>query len=547
VSLNGMARRRLTGLLIHPVAALLAFVSLLANPILGAHEHDIRGGQTQGDARVSGHVYRADSGAPIAGAVVILSPCYVAGVMWTLTATTAPDGSYTVSGRPFCYFASATSVGFVPQAFRPLPDPPWGTPLNLKPGDKVENADFHLGVAAVISGSVFDEKSQPVANLNVLARRRRFEVGGKRSPHSVREVTTDDQGKFRFYDLAPGDYLVCADAARRTKGATGPATGLTYHLSCFPSAPSVDEAQPVHATLGKETSGIRFQITAGKTYNIVAEPQDPAPDAIRRSYDVSIPGAKWTSDRHGNVTTFEQMFPGTYTVVMFARDSERDTVGFGSRTIQVTDSDVHISIPIGKAGEVRGHVTMSSFPEGSLSGVEMVLDSRVMLDAEGKFAAKVSPGPAGFRLLGHPKNEKMYLKQVRCSGQDYSTEPLMIEAGQVVSDCEVTLAADAAVVSGSVFKGDKPAAGMAVVVIPQSIGLRKIRRYTLATTTDNGGHFQIEPVIPGDYYLFAVPIDMDASYYALDFADRHQNEAQSISVKPNETRVLRPILTTTSQ
>lgn len=118
-----------------------------------------------------------------------------------------------------------------------------------------------------------------------------------------------------------------------------------------------------------------------------------------------------------------------------------------------------------------------------------------------------------------------------------------MEAGQVVSDCEVTLAADAGSVRGVVSNGNKPAPGVTVVIVPQSTALRKIPRYTLTATTDTGGHFQIEHVIPRDYFLFAVPSDMDASYYALDFADHHQNEAQSISVKPNETRVVSAILT----
>lgn len=534
---TGTGRRRLIDLGTERIAILLAFASSVASLVAesNANPRAVRGGQKEIDAQVSGHVYRADTGAPLAGAVVTLRPCYVAGSMWVLTATTAADGSYTVSVRPFCYLASASSPGFVPQ-------PPGGTPFNLKPGDKVDSVDFHLPVAAIISGSVFDGTSQPVAHLNVSAHRRRFEVGGKSHSPALQLVMTDDQGHFRLDALPSGDYFVCADAAHKTAGATGPAPGWTYHLRCFPSAPSVDEAQPVHAIPGKETSGIRFQITADKTYNIVAEPQDPGAGTAGRSYDLNIPHGAWASEGHGNVTTIPQVFPGTYTLVMLSRDESRQRVaGVGSRTIQVIDSDVHVTIPIGRLGEVRGRAIMPSSPGTSLSGVEMVLGSRFALDAGGNFAIQVTPGPQNLRLF--PKNEKMYLKQVRCSGRDYTTEPLIIKHGQVVSDCEVTLAADAAVVKGFVSNGNKPATGISVVIIPQSVALRKIARYTLATTTDTSGHFQVEGVIPGDYFLFAVPSDIDAPYYALDFPDRHQNEAQSISVKPNETRLVSPILT----
>jgi hypothetical protein len=84
---------------------------------------------------------------------------------------------------------------------------------------------------------------------------------------------------------------------------------------------------------------------------------------------------------------------------------------------------------------------------------------------------------------------------------------------------------------------------MSVVLIPQSVALRKIPRYMLTATTDTSGHFQVEGVIPADYFLFAVPSDIDTPYYALDFPDHHQNQAQSISVKPNETRVVNLVLT----
>jgi hypothetical protein len=354
-------------------------------------------------------------------------------------------------------------------------------------------------VAAIISGSVFDDRGQPVAHLNVSAHRRRFEVAGKSHSPTIQLVRTDDQGKFRLDALPPGDYFVCADGAHKTEGATGPAPGWTYHLRCFPSAPSVDEALPVHATLGKETSGIRFQITADKTYNIVAEPQDPA-GTVGRSYGLRIPRGAWNSVGHGNVTTIPQVFSGTYTLVMIASDGELagfgPSVGVGSRTIQVTDSDVHVAIPIGKPGEVRGHVTMRSAPGVPLSGIEIGVDRRFALDAAGSFAVQVSPGPQTFTLMGRPKNEDMYVKQVRCSGQDYTAEPLMIDAGQVVSDCELTLAADTAVVKGAVSNGNKATPGMIVVIVPQSTALRKVPRYTLTATTDTGGHFQIEHVIP---------------------------------------------------
>lgn len=130
------------------------------------------------------------------------------------------------------------------------------------------------------------------------------------------------------------------------------------------------------------------------------------------------------------------------------------------------------------------------------------------------------------------------MKEVRCSGRDYTAEPLAIESGQVVTDCDVMVAADAGVISGTVSGNAKPAAGMAVVAIPQSYELRKIPLYTHTATTDAAGHFRVEGVIPGDYFLFAMPAETDAPYYAPDFADRNQSKAQSVSVAPYQTQIV---------
>ena len=517
-----------------------------------ANPNVARAGSQEIGARVSGHVFRADTGAPLAGAVVTLNPSYVIGIMWFEKTTTGADGSYTVAAAPFSYTATASSPGFVPQNYgRGIS--PWAKELNLSSGQKVENIDFHLAVAAVVSGSVSDGKGQPVAHIRVSAVHRQFWPGGESHLRTVQLEMTDDQGNFHLDALPPGDFFVCADAAHETVGATGPVPGWTYRRICYPSAPSVENAQQVRASAGKETAGIRFQMTADKTYTIFAEAQDPAAGNVRRSYFPSLqPSGMSTSGAVGNMATIPQVFPGTYTLTLAAfetfENGVRELVGKGSQSLQVVDSDVHIVVPIvpiGKPGEVSGRVVVEPSGAASLSGMQLGLRSsegwaQSSIDASGSFDFhQVVPGQQLFALLGKSKN--VYLKHAYCSGQDFTTKPLTIQAGQIVSDCKVALAADTGLVSGSVSKGNHPAAGMVVVLIPQSLALRalrEIRAYTLTATTDAVGHFQIERVIPADYFLFAVTPDIDAPYYALDFSDRNQRHAQSVSVKPNETRVV---------
>jgi hypothetical protein len=65
---------------------------------------------------------------------------------------------------------------------------------------------------AVLTGIVFDHAGQPVPGVAVAAMRYVFsEVTGERIlSRSGSDALTDDQGTYRCYGLAPGDYLVMA-------------------------------------------------------------------------------------------------------------------------------------------------------------------------------------------------------------------------------------------------------------------------------------------------------------------------------------------------
>ncbi|MGD0965798.1 MAG: carboxypeptidase-like regulatory domain-containing protein [Candidatus Acidiferrales bacterium] len=540
--MTNRARSGLSSFTVCIVAVLCLLLSALVTSLAGvsANQNGVAG--QEGGAIVSGHVYRADTGAPMAGTLVTLSPCYVNGVGWDERATSAADGSYTISARQFCYSATASSLGFVPQdyvtALSPMPKI-----FNLTSGDKLENIDFHLRVAAVISGSVSDAKGQPVAKISVSAKRLRFSPGGESHLSMVQSVMTDGAGRFRLDALAQGDYFVCADGSHGELGPNNPSPGVTYRQTCSPSALSPEKAQQVRAITGQETRGIQVQVAADKAYSIFVEVQDPEAGTMRRMYIPTLrPAGMSSSQGHGNLITIPWIFPGTYTLSIAAREvGQQDAVGEGSQMVQIVDSDVHVTVPIGKPGEVRGRVALQTtgvaFSDLQLALRSTLALARSSINANGNFDfLHVVPERQTFALFDRSK--KAYLKQVRCSGQDYTAEPLPIESGQVVSDCDVTIATDAGVISGTASNDGKPAAGVTVVLIPRSPEQRKIPLYTQNAMTDAAGHFQVEGVIPGDYFLFAVPFDIDAPYYALDFVDRNQSRAKSVTVRPNQTQVV---------
>jgi hypothetical protein len=97
-------------------------------------------------------------------------------------------------------------------------------------------------------------------------------------------------------------------------------------------------------------------------------------------------------------------------------------------------------------------------------------------------------------------------------------------------DCAVTLANDTGMLRGKVTGGDNPTTNVVVVLILESRELRRIPPYTLTSKTDAAGEYKISGVIPGNYFLFAVPPSPDNKHFALNFADHHRASAERIDM-----------------
>jgi hypothetical protein len=217
----------------------------------------------------------------------------------------------------------------------------------------------------------------------------------------------------------------------------------------------------------------------------------------------------------------------------------------GYAKVRIADRNVEVNIPVGQVAEVSGTVTEEG-ADAVPKGLQVLLyESEIMgfpseLDKSGGFDIRdVPPGEYRFGLFGpHGEGDRFFLKQVRCSGADYTTQAVKLDVGVPVSDCRIQISKEMGVVRGEVMDGEKPQLGMSVVLIPESRELRRIRRYTLRAKTDPGGKFEIPNAIPGRYLLFALPLNDDGREFALNFADRNQGDAQSVEIKAGETQVV---------
>jgi protocatechuate 3,4-dioxygenase beta subunit len=202
---------------------------------------------------ISGHVTRADTGAPIAGVILALypDPWIVPGgpaPLPPLGARSGADGAYTfASVEPGSYRAQIQQrSGFV------TPERASGR-ISVVAGQGVQNIDFRLQPGGAISGSVHDEENDPIKGLNAFAFCK-DEMSGRANSVKAGEAVTDDQGNFRISPISPGDCTLAITAE--------PPAGVRRlnHAKFFPNADSMQEARVLKVKAGEEIPDIRFVV-----------------------------------------------------------------------------------------------------------------------------------------------------------------------------------------------------------------------------------------------------------------------------------------------
>ncbi|HEV2245633.1 MAG TPA: carboxypeptidase-like regulatory domain-containing protein, partial [Terriglobia bacterium] len=194
--------------LVVSMALLLAPQVSLANPQNPVPAHE--------KCTVSGTVLSAATGQPLRDASISLRK---AGVSSTpLAAMTGADGRFEIKNvDPARYYLIVSKAGYVSMEYgQKGPDDPLGL-LALAAGQTVRDISFQLIRGAVITGYVYGEDGEPIEHVQVRAERYRY-YKGKRRFMPVGFGWTDDRGKYRIYELPPGEYYISASAEPVNEG-----------------------------------------------------------------------------------------------------------------------------------------------------------------------------------------------------------------------------------------------------------------------------------------------------------------------------------------
>src|SRR6478736_4438528 len=222
----------------------------------------------RGTSVLRGQIVSADNGSPIRRAQVrVSSPDAREGRL----ATTDAQGRFEIKELPAGrYTMTASKGGFVALQYGQRRPTESGTPIELGDGQILEKISIALPRGSVLGGRITDEFGEPVANASVVAFRYSYVAGARRlvpAGQNARD-TTDDQGHFRLFGLAPGEYYVSA-TLRSGIEATDP-SGETpgYSSTYFPGTSNVAEASRVTLAVGQENTNISFGLIATRLVRV---------------------------------------------------------------------------------------------------------------------------------------------------------------------------------------------------------------------------------------------------------------------------------------
>ena len=473
-----------------------------------------QGPNKSAEGEIGGAVRSATTGEVLTGVRVSLQLSGGSQQLSRVT-TTGPEGDYLFENLP----AGQYNLQFRKSGYQPLTGR--AGRVVLPSGGKGRHASIQLRAGGAISGRVLDAEGEPVADAQIAVYVLLYEFG-RRVVYQSGRARSDERGEYRIYDLRKGEYLV----------RVGPPQGRTPEAhfyadtagSYYPGASAPSQALPVHVDWGQEVTDIDMELSDRSTYHIAGVAIDADTGGACHPCTVQIAQVDGpfmvTLPRTSRVTPegvflIRGLSAGTYKIMSWRRSQA------GQRVLQISDQPSEdVVLMVGTGQPVAGHIVFDEKTDEQDSGSMTVALTplgapsswplpETDVNEDLTFVIKGAPAE-DYRLEVFPLPPGAYLKAVRFGGQALSGPVIKVPEDYPLSGIEALIAFDGATVSGQVKSrgpgSDEQGAVVARVALvpkPNQSGYLEER----LVRTGQGGQFQFAGVAPGNYRLFALPLD----------------------------------------
>lgn len=410
-----------------------------------------------------------------------------------------------------------------------------GTSIELADGQRFDKATIALPRGGVIAGRVTDENGDALARVQVYTLF--FAPGSSRGTRGGSFAQTDDLGHFRLFGLVPGDYAVVAEAREPTfvQPNAPPETEedkIGFMTTYFPGTPDEAGAQRVQARLGRETPGVEIRMATGRLFRVSGMVTDSQGRAAARVNGQLFKRVASANSSYGFNTDEQGRFqmrnipPGSYRLIARGRqgpgggmEGQPGEPGeLGSLPLTIGSDLEGVVVVMSPGATISGQVVFEQGPPQLPPGQQsfqmrvtgMLGDPQSSMGMNSPQPGLVSPnltftmrGLHG-ELLLRSSGPGMFLKSVTVSGRDITDTPYEFKNGDKVT---VTMVTRVSTLEGYVTDSTgKPAIDAAILVFSDDkASWRSNSTRTRRGVTDPTGKYRVTGLLPGRYYIIALP------------------------------------------
>jgi len=443
-------------------------------------------------------------------------------------ATTDSTGNFSINGVPTGrYRLVPAREGFVysrPAHLKAPREP--GVWVQVSPGQKSEKIRLRMVKEGIIAGVVLTSNGRSSAGLAAALLRYSYDAYGNRKllwASGTAAVKVDDRGRFRFFGLQPGSYIVSAGGG----GLFSDTTSLYY-----PGTADEDQSLPVQVKAGEEvllptmtvhptmkSKEVRLQFTGTArqarttlTLNVGSSGLLEFPPDTSATDGLIVPG----------------LAIGRYDIMVSWMTSPQDLY-YGKSTLEVSDSDLTRVLEITKGVKVKGSVVFED-AKGTrtpASGVVCALRP-IRFPSIPPACAGGAAVPGQYQINFQQMPADAYVLLAEVGGQDILSGPVEITADV---DVNVVLVTPGSVVEGAVRDANGDKLADAVVALVPDAPLRFAGPLYRSVISDVNGNFELRGIAPGSYRLFAWTELEGAAYRNAEFMKEFDDRGKPISIE----------------